>query len=317
MYHTLALSLAVLIDQLIGDPRWLPHPVIGFGKIIAALDRLWNKGRYRKLKGVAMLLCLLFLTVSCAYVVVHFAYRLHPLFGIAIESILIATTIAAKGLKEAGQSVANPLRQGDMPEARKKLSWIVGRDTDTLTEAEIARGTVETVAENTSDGVTAPLFFAFIGGAPLALLYRAVNTCDSMVGYKNEQYHAFGWASARLDDVLNYIPARLTGLLMLIVPITPTYVSFTWLRRQAKNHPSPNSGWCEAGVAGRLGIQLGGTNYYKGRVSHRPLIGEANVVLAVAHIEKTTMMMQRTVWAFWGVLIALGGLYAIFTKPWS
>ena len=189
----------------------------------------------------------------------------------------MATTIAHKSLKDAALEVYDPLQKEDYQEARLKLSYIVGRDTEQLDESEIVRGTVETVAENTSDGVTAPMFWAWIGGAPFALLYRAINTCDSMVGYKNDKYSEFGWASARMDDVVNWIPSRLTGFIMLLANRPQkTKVKKTWkiLFRDAKKHPSPNSGWCEAAAAAILGVQLGGVNTYKGIVSNRALMGD-------------------------------------------
>ncbi|RXZ01957.1 cobalamin biosynthesis protein CobD [Fictibacillus sp. S7] len=315
--HLLSIVLALIIDQLIGDPRWLPHPVKGFGKMISRLDRALNRGNYKKLKGLFMLFLILAITLALSFFLIFFAYSVHMILGVCLESILISTTIAARGLKEAGRSVYDPLVRGDLEEARTKLSWIVGRDTQGLPSQEIVRGVVETVAENTSDGVTAPLFFAFIGGAPLALLYRAVNTCDSMVGYKNDRYKDFGWASARLDDVLNYIPARLTAFLMVFHAMMKKRLTFAWLKEEARHHPSPNSGWGEAAVAGLLGIRLGGTNYYNGLVSYRPFIGRAQYSLKPIHIEKTIVIMQQAVTWFTIILLAAGGIYIVAAQSWS
>ncbi|MDN4072157.1 adenosylcobinamide-phosphate synthase CbiB [Fictibacillus terranigra] len=315
--HLLSMLIALIIDQLIGDPRWLPHPVRGFGKLISVMDRVLNRGKWKKLKGSIMLFIILSITLVLTFIIVRIAYSINHVLGVFIESMFISTTIAARGLKEAGLSVLVPLKRGDVQEARKKLSWIVGRDTEHLPPAEIVRGAVETVAENTSDGITAPLFFAFIGGAPLALVYRAVNTCDSMVGYKNERYKDFGWASARFDDVLNYVPARLTALLMAAGWLGKKRLTLSWLKEQAKNHPSPNSGWSEAAVAGVLGIRLGGTNYYKGQVSYRPYIGRPIYSLKAIHIERTIAIMQRTVLWFTIVLIAAGGMYIVAAQSWS
>jgi adenosylcobinamide-phosphate synthase len=190
------------------------------------------------------------------------------------------------------------------------LARIVGRDTEQLDEGEIVRGTVETVAENTSDGVTAPLFWGFIGGAPLAMVYRAINTCDSMVGYKNERYSEFGWASARLDDVINWIPSRLTGFLILLMN-KPKKISRkrAWqiLFRDAKRHPSPNSGWLEASVAAILGVQLGGINYYKGQISKRAKMGEPLDPLQKQHIPLTNGIMTRTSVMFL-MILWIGGI---------
>ncbi|WP_331710060.1 adenosylcobinamide-phosphate synthase CbiB [Fictibacillus phosphorivorans] len=317
LYHLISIVLAVCIDQVIGDPRWLPHPVRGFGKMISTAERLLNKGRHKRKKGVLMLLSVLFITCTLSMCVVWAAYHLHVVIGILIESVLIATTIAAKGLKEAGLSVYDPLIREDMKEARFKLSWIVGRDTDQLQQSEIVRGTVETIAENTSDGVTSPLFFALIGGAPLAFVYRAVNTCDSMVGYKNDRFLEFGWASARFDDLLNYIPARLTGWLMILGNRKKKKIRVSWLKQEAKNHPSPNSGWGEAAVAGILGIQLGGTNTYKGVVSHRPVIGEAYSDLEPVHIVESISIMEKAVVWFTVFLLATGGIFLAVTESWG
>jgi len=317
IYHLVSIVIAVGIDQIIGDPRWLPHPVRGFGKMISSGEKHLNQGRYKRQKGVLMLLKVLLITVILSMFVVWAAYHVHVVVGILIESVLIATTIATKGLKEAGLTVYDPLMEGDIEKARFKLSWIVGRDTDHLQPPDIVRGAVETIAENTSDGITSPLFFALIGGAPLALLYRAVNTCDSMVGYKNDKFLEFGWASAKLDDLLNYLPARLTSWLMILGNRKKQKVKMAWLKREAKNHPSPNSGWGEAAVAGILGIQLGGMSTYKGIVSHRPFIGEAHSALEPIHIVQSIAVMQKAVVWFTIFLLLTGGIYLAVTQSWS
>lgn len=308
--HLFAITIAFVIDFFIGDPPSWPHPVKWIGALIARLETRWNRGVHQKWKGVLMLLVVLTLVFSIAWLICFLAYQLHPLAGLAVESILIATTIARKSLRDAAMEVYRPLNQDDLNEARKKLSYIVGRDTENLDESEIVRGTVETVAENTSDGVTAPMFWALIGGAPLALLYRAVNTCDSMVGYKNERFAQFGWASARMDDVANWIPSRLTGFVMLLVnhPRKIT-VREAWriLFRDAKRHPSPNSGWCEAAAAALLGVQLGGRNTYKGMVSNRALMGDPLYPLKRYDIMKMNSILLSTVFAFL-LLLWLGGV---------
>jgi adenosylcobinamide-phosphate synthase len=315
MSHLIALVLAVVIDRFIGDPRSIPHPVVGFGKLIAFADQMLNKGKRRKEKGLFMLCVLALLVVTLTILLVLVAYRIHLYVGIMLEAWLISTTIAAKGLKQAANEVAVPLKKEKFDQARKKLSYIVGRDTDKLNEEEITRATIETVAENTSDGVTAPLFFALIGGAPLAMLYRAVNTCDSMVGYKNERYSAFGWASAKCDDLLNLIPSRVTGFIMVLCtkPKLKRSRRECWaiVKRDARKHPSPNSGWGEAAVAALLGIQLGGMNTYKGIVSNRAKMGDDLVKLMALHIDETILIMQRTTYVFTLMLI-LGGVLYVF-----
>jgi len=245
-------------------------------------------------------------------------YLIHPVLGILAEGFLIATTIAQKSLKEAALEVYHPLKKGDLKEARMKLSYIVGRDTEKLDEQEVVRGTVETVAENTTDGVTAPLFWALIGGAPLAMVYRAINTCDSMVGNMSERYREFGWASAKLDDVVNWIPSRITGVLMILSnkPEKSSYRAvWTLLFRDAKRHPSPNSGWGEAAVAAILGIQLGGINFYKGVISNRAKMGDPIVPLVMGHILKTNQILTRTVFLFL-ITLWIGGVLLEMAISW-
>lgn len=318
IYHLCAITLAYIIDLIIGDPPTWPHPVKWFGSIISFLEKKWNNGRSRKLKGVFMLMIIMLLVFILSAFIVWVFYQIHPLAGIFIEGVLIATTIAQKSLKAASIEVYDPLEKGDLSGARLKLSYIVGRDTDNLGESEIVRGTVETLAESTSDGITAPLFWAIIGGAPLALVYRAVNTCDSMVGYKNDRFREFGWASAKFDDVLNLIPSRITGFVMLLgnKPLRfSRKKAWAILFRDAKRHPSPNSGWCEAAVAALLGVQLGGINYYKGVVSNRAKMGEPLVLLQKNHILSANKIVKRTVFIFMLVLW-IGGIVIDMADTW-
>lgn len=315
-YHLYAITLAFFLDLLIGDPPDWPHPVKWIGSLINRLDGALNKGKSKKRNGLFMLLIVLLIVLAVTCMTVYLAYTIHPLAGIIWEGIVISTTIAQKSLKQAGMDVYKPLHTQDMVKARLKLSYIVGRDTAELDESEIVRGTVETVAENTSDGITAPLFWAAIGGAPLAMMYRAINTCDSIVGYKNDQYGDFGWASAKLDDIVNWIPSRLTGLLMLLGSKSGHH---SWRGRwkilfeDAKKHPSPNSGWCEAGVAALLGVQLGGRNVYKGVVSDRARMGIPLVPLEAFHIQKTITIMHRASFLFL-LMLWLGGVMLAITN---
>ncbi|WP_066151814.1 adenosylcobinamide-phosphate synthase CbiB [Halalkalibacter krulwichiae] len=316
MAHLIAILLAVIIDRIVGDPRSLPHPVVGIGKLITVCDRYLNKGEAKRAKGLLMLIFIctfVFLVTIC---IVLLSYRIHLYIGIAVEAWIISTTIAARGLMQAAEEVAVPLRKGNFSESRKKLSYIVGRDTETLNEEEITRATVETVAENTSDGVTAPLFFALIGGAPLAMLYRAVNTCDSMVGYKNNTYKEFGWASAKFDDLLNWVPSRLTAAVMIlsIRAMGDRTKQQCWeiVRRDARKHPSPNSGWTEAAMAALMAVQLGGVNTYKGVVSNRAKMGNDERALKVNDIEVANKIMLKTVNQFTLFILLVGGaIYAI------
>lgn len=316
--HALSITLAVVIDRVVGDPPAWPHPVKWFGRLIASLDKRLNYGRRRKWSGVFMLLIVMLAAFVPTLFICIVAYSLHPVVGIIVEGILISTTIAQKSLKDAAMEVYHPLQKEDLEEARCKLSYIVGRDTEHLHEPEIVRGTVETVAENTSDGVTAPMFWALLGGAPFALLYRAINTCDSMVGYKNDKYQEFGWASARMDDAANWIPSRLTGFSMLLAnrPFkTERKTAWRILFRDAKKHPSPNSGWCEAAAAALLGVQLGGINTYKGIISNRALMGDALFPLESKDICKINQILSQTVLLFL-IILWIGGVFVDVAVTW-
>lgn len=315
--YPMSILLAVILDLIVGDPATWPHPVKTIGRFISFLDKRLNKNR--KIDGVWMLGLVLLVVYAFSKGILVFAYQLNFTFGLSIEAMMIATTISQKGLKDAALKVYQPLTQNDIPRARKYLAHIVGRDTDILNEAEITRATVETVAENTTDGITAPLFWAFLTGGVGAMIYRAINTCDSMVGYQNKQYQNFGWFSAKVDDLVNWLPARLTGIIMLYA--TPKQIkdskpSLTQLKREANKHASPNSGWTEAAVALGLGIQLGGYNYYQGVLSKAQTIGQSNRPLEREDIKKTIQSMHITSLLFL-LLIMLGAIIYEFTKTWS
>lgn len=313
-FTILPIFLAYVLDRILGDPHWLPHPVVGMGKLIYIGDRFLNQGRYRKAQGVLMVLLLLTIVGGLVIVLLWGVYGIHPYLGALLEGVLIWSTIAVKGLGDAARMVAQPLQQKDFTSARQALGRIVGRDTTNLDEGEIVRGTVETVAENTCDAVIAPLFYAFFGGAVGAILYRMVNTCDAMVGYRNERYLEFGWSSARLDDLLNWLPSRLTALLMLLVNRPALEISWrrAWqvMRRDARKHPSPNSGFGEATTAALLGVQLGGRNYYQGSPEDRPRMGDPIYPLVTKHIEGAIQIMERTTLAML-LLIGLGGVFYV------
>ncbi|MDG5471135.1 adenosylcobinamide-phosphate synthase CbiB [Jeotgalibacillus sp. ET6] len=317
--HLAAMTLALAADRIIGDPPSWPHPVRWIGSFILFIERKWNKGKYRKTKGVIHLAFALLLVLFFTGGLTWTAYRIHWAAGFFSEVVLITSALAAKSLKEAALEVAEPLEQGNLQEARKKLSWIVGRDTDELKEREIVRGTVETVAENTSDGITAPLFWAFLGGAPGIWLYKAINTGDSIVGYRIERFHDYGWAWAKMDDAVNWVPARITGWVMLLTMKNSVYslkALFKRLPKEAKKHPSPNSGWGEAAVALLLNIKLGGMNSYQGIPSNRPLIGFGTDKLTVYHIHQSLLIMNRTIILF--LLICwLGGIVYVIAVPWG
>ena len=297
--------LALIIDRLIGDPRSSLHPVVMIGNLIAFLEkRLLIAQSSRILKNFAGAL-LVFLVLGITYGLVWWIMLLltniHPWAPCIGGALLLSFTITPDSLAKAGHEIHHYLLTGDLAEARRKVGWIVGRDTQQLDVTEVTRGTVETIAENIVDGIISPLFYFVIGGVPLAFLYRAVNTLDSMVGYKNDKYQDFGMFAARVDDVFNYIPARLTGILLVLAAIIlrlHVYGTMIAIWRDAAKHPSPNSGFAEAGVAGALGIRLGGLNYYGGVASQRAYMGEVLAELAPIHIKQTIQMMYTATMLF-------------------
>lgn len=313
--HFIAIALGMVLDRIIGDPPDWPHPVKWLGTTIANLTKRMNKGRGRTVKGAVLWLMICATTFLLVLWLVTIGYRLHLFAGIAIESLLIGAGLAQKSLRDAALRVYDPLKSGDMKEAREKLGWIVGRDTKDLAEGEIARATIETVSENTSDGITAPLFWAFLLGAPGLWLYKAVNTLDSMIGYRDERYDRFGKVSAKMDDLFNWIPSRITGLLILLFTPNEGGLSLKqrlagWLR-DAKKHMSPNSGYLEAATAWQLHIRLGGTSTYRSVVSNRALLGPETVA-DKEHIRSAIRQMHSVCWMFWSFGTILGGvLHAI------
>lgn len=293
-----ALIALFILDLILGDPRWLPHPIVLMGRFISNFEGYFNRsklsGLKRKLFGIILAASLPLAAFLLSAVIIGMSYEVEEALGMIVTIILGFTTIAARSLKDAAYRVKGAINKEDIPDAREALSHIVGRDTSKLDEPEIARATIETVAENSSDGVIAPLFYLVIGGVPLAMAYKAINTLDSMVGYKNDRYSDFGWASARLDDLANYIPARLTAILMIAAAFL---FKLDWrgawriTRRDCRNHPSPNAGWPESAAAGALGIRLGGINHYPGRTEERPFIGDNRNVSGYIQIEGVVRIM--------------------------
>lgn len=312
-------AAAIAIDWIVGDPKWPTHPVIWIGRLIRLLERLLAPerliGRPAAVKALGVILTSVTLVVSWGsmWLIVWAADALHTWLGYAVSAWFISTTLAVKGLKEAAMLVYRPLIAGRLDEARKYVGYIVGRDTGKLDEREASRAAVETVAENTVDALVSPLLFALIGGAPLAMLYRAANTLDSMVGYRNEKYKIFGWCSARTDDVLNYIPARITGVMLTISALFFRGMKAGRAVRAvlvfADLHPSPNSGIPESAVAGALGIELGGTNVYFGISSERARMGwptrmlqPNDIVLTVRLLYSVSFILFAGVIALWFVM---------------
>lgn len=306
--------LAFAMDCLIGDPRSKFHPVVLIGNLIAGLEK-WlyrpeDSDRGKFWRGLFLMLLVLAICYGIAAAIVYGVRRFDlPYLEWGVEALLLSFTISPRNLAEAGREIEGYLAAGDMEQARFKVGWIVGRDTDRMTAPEVTRATVETIAENIVDGVISPLFFFFIGGVPLAVAYRAANTMDSMLGYKNEKYLFFGRAAALTDDAWNYVPARITGVLLVLAAwLLKCDWRGAWrmMRRDAANHPSPNGGFTEATVAGALGIRLGGLNYYFGRPSFRAYMGEAREEVSPRHISGAIRLMYAATILF---LLAASGLY--------
>ena len=288
-----------VLDALFGDPAWLPHPVVYMGKAISKLEkflrpRLPKTPQGELLGGAIVAFCLPVGTFLLTGLVCWGAARLHPLLGLAVQMFWCGQALAARGLVQESINVYKELKKTDLPGARKAVSRIVGRDTAELTAEGVTKAAVETVAENASDGVIAPLLYMLIGGAPLALTYKAINTMDSMLGYKNEKYLYFGRVPAKLDDVANYIPSRLAGLLWVAAAaFTHNDAKGAWKiwRRDRRRHASPNSAQTESACAGALGVQLAGPAYYFGQYYPKLTIGDALRPIEPEDILRANRMM--------------------------
>ena len=288
-----------VLDALFGDPAWLPHPVVFMGKAIARLEgflrpRLPKTPKGEVLGGAIVAFCLPVGTLVFTGAVCRGAVRLHPLLGLAVQMFWCAQALAARGLVQESTNVYKELVKPDLPAARRAVSRIVGRDTAALTAEGVTKAAVETVAENASDGVIAPLFYMLLGGAPLALTYKAINTMDSMLGYKNEKYLYFGRVPAKLDDAANYLPSRLAGLLWVAAAaFTRNDAKGAWKiwRRDRRRHASPNSAQTESACAGALGVQLAGPAYYFGQYYPKLTIGDALRPIEPEDILRANRMM--------------------------
>ncbi len=287
----LVLLMALLVDMLVGDPRWMVHPVQIIGSLIKGIERLLRRDTdaswLARLKGGVLAFTVVMVVFVVTLVVtrwmISISYQGANLYLSVLMMVLLvfltSTTIAAKGLLSACLYVIEAVMSKDLPEARLRLSMIVGRDTEGLSADEILKAVIETLSENLSDGIVAPVFFYFIGGLPMAMAYKAINTLDSMVGYRNQKYLYFGWASARLDDIANFIPARITGVFIALAAAFGSlraslfYESIRVLLRDGRKHLSPNSGMPEAAMAGAVSVRLGGPSYYGGIRIEKPYIG--------------------------------------------
>ncbi len=318
----LSLIFAAFLDYLIGDPvHWL-HPVQVMGWLIQRYTQ-WALTRFaepmqRRWAGVGLTVLLVVGSGGVVWAIAHLATSLHPLLGFGITTILLASCLAGRSLRDAANDVLQPLQAGDMEMARDRLSRYVGRDTAMLSAPEILRAVLETVTENAVDGVMAPLFYAVIGvglshslglatnwAAMLAIAYKAASTLDSMVGYRREPYTHLGWCSARLEDYLTWLPCRLTVLTLAILSGQPLQV-LRLCQRDAPHDPSPNSGWSECAYAASLGVQLGGDNYYHGVVKPKPLLGDALRPITPVVIQQALALTRYCVFSWLGFVSSIG-----------
>lgn len=293
MYSAIALLLGWLADKLLGDPTWLPHPIVLFGKAISIGERRLNKGRHRRAKGVALAVTLIATTFAATYGIIHLLLPIpvaRPLpvvgFSVIIIFFCLAGTTLAREVEMVFRAADRSLDAG-----RRQVGRIVGRDTSCLTDQEVRKASLETLAENLSDGVIAPLFWLGILGLPGMMTYKMINTLDSMIGYRTERYRLFGTAAAVIDDVANYLPARITALLMIFVAGRPSLLRFVW--RYGSRHASPNSGWSEAALAGILNCRFGGTHTYFGETIEKPYIGEHERRLTSADMHRAIRINRR------------------------
>ena len=303
-FHILALILGFLLDLAFGDPRFLYHPIRLIGNLIAWAEKPFRAVFPKSEKGelaAGAFFAVFVMAVSTAVpaLILWLAARASFWLAFVLEVFWSFQILAAKSLKSESMKVYEALKEGNLEKARTAVSMIVGRDTQSLTEEGVAKAAVETVAENSSDGVVAPLIFLAVGGPVLGFFYKAVNTLDSMVGYKNDRYLYFGRFSAKLDDVLNFIPSRLSGLLLVAAsPLAGLDFKGAWriFKRDRKNHASPNSAQTEAAAAGALGVQLAGDAYYFGKLYKKPTIGDAQHPVEYEDIRRVNRLMYAAVW---------------------
>ena len=295
----LTLPAAFALDALVGDPPFLPHPIRWMGHAIERSEPFWRRTvASERLSGLLFATSLILGCWLLALLVTGLAWKVHSLLGFVVETVLLFYCLSAKSLRQAALEIDRLLAAGEVDRARAQVRMIVGRDVDRYEADDIARATVETVAENVVDGVLSPLFFAALGGAPLALAYKMVNTLDSMVGYKNPRYLLFGRAAARIDDVANFLPARLAVPLIALaarrVEGASPALALQTARREGKNHSSPNAGYPEAAFAGALGVRLNGPNVYHGVLVDKPYLGAAFGPVTRAHIARACRLMTLT-----------------------
>ncbi|MDY3747730.1 MAG: adenosylcobinamide-phosphate synthase CbiB [Lachnospiraceae bacterium] len=296
------LIIAFILDMIFGDPQWLYHPIRLIGKLISVTEKFLRrifpkskKGEY--IAGFFILVIVTGVSFAVSALILFGLSKIHPWLAKIVETFWMYQILAMKCLKTESMKVYDAVKQKDIALSRKMISYLVGRDTSNLKFSEIIKATVETIAENTCDGVTAPMIFMAIGGAPLGFAYKAVNTLDSMIGYKNDKYRYFGCCSARFDDVVNFIPARMTGLLYIVSAFLCGYDAKGAARiffRDRNKHLSPNSAQTESACAGALGIQLGGTHDYFGKPVEKPTLGDPVHKVSPKHIRDSHVLMYMT-----------------------
>ncbi len=293
--------MGYIADLIFGDPYWFPHPVRFIGRFISSFEnllrRLVHSETSEKIAGFILTGVTVVISYLVVWILLKISLSVSTLLFHIVNIFFIYTVLATRCLGDEAKKIYRYLINGDINNARKALSYIVGRDTEKLDVQGICRAVIETVSENTSDGIVAPLFYLFLGGVPLAMAYKAINTLDSMVGYKNERYINMGMASARLDDIANFIPARLTSFLIAIASfitgLNPRR-SLSIMLRDGRNNPSPNSGYPEASMAGALGVRLGGPSSYGGQIVEKPYIGDPEDTVTPEHIILSTRVMYVT-----------------------
>jgi adenosylcobinamide-phosphate synthase len=318
MSHLIALVCGYVLDALFGDPYQMPHIIRLIGTLISGAERLLRRifpptPLGERMAGAVLVMLVAGGCSGCTWLVLGLLSRVSPQLAWVVETFVCYQMLAAKQLRIEALRVADALENEGLVAARTAVSMIVGRDTAELDEAGVVRAAVETVAENASDGVVAPLLFMAVGGAPAGVLYKAVNTMDSMVGYKNDRYRYFGTVAARLDDLLNWVPARLTGVLMcLVAPLVGLDGAGAWriFLRDRRKHASPNSAHPEAACAGALGVRLAGPASYFGVVHDKPYIGDDNRPIERADIGRACRLLKATSLAALVLGLALGLLFA-------
>ena len=301
IFAILPLLIGWLLDLLLGDPIWLPHPVVWFGKAIAACEHKLNRGNFRKAKGAFVAIVLIALVFALSWFLRRLLLPLPSYLLLLFDAIIIFYCLAGTTLIREVREVFLALDRS-LDEGRQQVARIVGRDTSELSAQEVRTAALETLAENLSDGVIAPLFWLAILGTPGMLAYKMVNTLDSMIGYKTERYKAFGCWAAHIDDIANYIPARLTAFLMILATGELGRLRFVW--KNGRNHASPNSGYPEAALAGILNCRFGGPHYYFGELFDKPFIGENDRLLTTADMKKA-VRVNRTAEVIMVILVLL------------